>query len=170
MLRGDNVFVNVQQDLLSDTNTIYEKNKRIRGERVPWKRYEDLYGDSLKGLYKINNEPKKRIIKKINNRIIDKFLTIMLNDIIDNGNEFEFPFNMMTLRIADRDRTSKKYKYNIARRGHDFIPYLKMFRRMFRRSWVYYYVNLRPKWREKLEEAIENGREYKIANTKKQWR
>ena len=169
MLRGGDVLVKTQKDLLSDTDARYGKSKKNKNSKR-WNTYEDLYGDSLKGLYKISNEKKKRIIEKINNEIVNTFLEQVLKDMIDYGVEFEFPYHRFSIYIADRDRLSNRYKFDVHTGGTDYIPYLRFNRCMYNKVWVYYYLHLRPRWKKRLKEAIKNGHQYVKAIQKRKWR
>jgi hypothetical protein len=91
---------------------------------------------------------------------------MIIKDMIENNVQFDIDISnevLLSLLIADRERKSRKYKYIIENRGHDFIPYCIASRKFLRQTSRYVRIRLHKTRWIWLHKAIDRGVEYEKA-------
>lgn len=95
--------------------------------------------------------------------IIKTFLNRIMEDVIDSNVQFDFNFHnkvYLSFLIADRDKNSYIYSYNINARGHDYIPYCITAPRIWSMVKRYFLIKMDTQWNKRLKLAIIDGKEY----------
>lgn len=115
--------------------------------------------------------------RAMHNFVIKRLSELIVEDIIAENVQFDFRFRgkvFLSLLIADRDKDSYLYRYNIKQRGHDFIPFCITSSILWKKTSKYFLLRLDNRYKKRLAEEIANGREYEQApkvkfNKKKQY-
>lgn len=101
----------------------------------------------------------KKICTKIRSIYINYWIEEFVNWLID-GNEYQFVYKQIFMRIVNRDTKSKKFKYRIDTRGLDPILFVKISHRLFYRNKRYYLAKMKGDMLRRVEELTKRGIEF----------
>jgi len=111
-----------------------------------------------------------RYVKSMYRYIVDELIDLMLNDIVYNNvsvglvRYYDRVNPYLSLLIADRQRKSRRYRYDIRRGGRQYIPYAITSRHLFKTGdHKLYEFRIGDTWVTKFKEEVKRGHAYDLA-------
>lgn len=138
---------------------------KLIDENPTWKKDFDWHKFILNGIpvKERKHRYQKRKTDQIRRFMMLTFCKMVLEDIVKENVQFDFRYEgrvFLSLRIADRDRESYLYTYDIKNNGHDFIPYCITSKNLWGKVHRYFLWRMGSQLKNLMNKEIAAGRVY----------